>query len=81
MVHQVYAAVAGPAGIPLIGMGGIQTWQDAVEFLLAGATGVAVGTALFVDPTSPIKIMEGLADYLAERKLKRVVEMIGRLEA
>ena len=50
LVSRVYRTVAKHANIPIIGMGGMQTWQDAVEFLLAGATAIAVGTALFVDP-------------------------------
>ena len=58
MVHQVYTKVAKKAGVPLIGMGGICDWRDAVEFLLAGATAVAVGTALFVDPRSPDQICD-----------------------
>jgi dihydroorotate dehydrogenase (NAD+) catalytic subunit len=80
MVHQVYTAVAKPAGIPLIGMGGIQTWQDAVEFLLAGATGLAVGTALFVDPTTPLQILDGLTDYLRQRKIEKVTDLVGQLQ-
>ena len=55
------------AGIPIIGMGGIQTWQDAVEFLLAGATGLAVGTALFINPNVAVEIVEGLEKYLRGR--------------
>jgi dihydroorotate dehydrogenase (NAD+) catalytic subunit len=79
MVHRVYHAVARDAGVPIIGMGGVQTWQDAVEFMLAGATAVGVGTALFVDPTTPIKIRDGLAAYLRQRGLASVRELIGRL--
>ena len=48
-------------------MGGIQRWQDAVEFLLAGATGLAVGTALFLDPNIPIQIIDGIRNYLARK--------------
>ncbi|HHY42726.1 MAG TPA: dihydroorotate dehydrogenase [Thermoanaerobacterales bacterium] len=60
MVWEVYEAVS----VPIIGMGGITTWQDAVEFILAGATAVAVGTANFVNPIAPIEIIEGLKTYL-----------------
>jgi len=60
-------------------MGGIQTWQDAVEFLLAGASAIAVGTALFVDPATPIKIANGLSEYLAARGLSNVRELVGKL--
>lgn len=78
-VHRVYRAVAKDRGIPLIGMGGIQNTRDAVEFLLAGATAVAVGTALFVDPTAPVKIADGLREYLRANSLEHVSELTGRL--
>ena len=80
MVHRVYTAVARDAGVPIIGMGGIASWRDAVEFLLAGAAAVAVGTALFVDPRSPVPLVEGLRRYLAGRGLTSVRDIIGRLE-
>ncbi len=79
MVHRVYSQVARQAGIPIIGMGGISNWRDAVEFLLAGATAVAVGTALFIDPRTPIHICDGLSEYLKRRKLSSVRELIGQL--
>src|SRR5438477_5139007 len=60
MVSRVYRQVARSAGVPIVGMGGVQYWQDAVEFILAGASAVAIGTALFVDPDSPVKICQGL---------------------
>jgi dihydroorotate dehydrogenase (NAD+) catalytic subunit len=79
MTHRVYTEVGKKHNIPIIGMGGIQRWQDAVEFLLAGATGLAVGTALFLDPNIPVQIIEGLKAYL-ERKGKRDIgEIIGAL--
>lgn len=80
MVGRVYREVARDAGIPIIGMGGVQTWEDAVEFLLAGATAVGVGTALYIDPTTPLKIRDGVAAYLARRGLASVRELIGRLQ-
>jgi dihydroorotate dehydrogenase (NAD+) catalytic subunit len=79
LVHEVYRKVARDAGVPVIGMGGIETWSDAVEFLLAGATALAVGTALFVDPTTPIRIRDGLVDYLQRKGLTRVRDLIGRV--
>jgi dihydroorotate dehydrogenase (NAD+) catalytic subunit len=81
MVHQVYTEVAKRNGIPIIGMGGIQTWQDAVEFILAGASSVAIGTALFVDPQTPIRIVEGLRHYLQDHGLRAVSELVGQLKA
>jgi dihydroorotate dehydrogenase (NAD+) catalytic subunit len=80
MTNRVYNEVAKPHNIPLIGMGGIQRWQDAVEFLLAGATGLAVGTALFVDPNIPEQITTGLKAYLARKGFKSVTEIIGALK-
>ncbi len=79
-VHRVYREVARDAGVPIIGMGGIQTTADAIEFFLAGASAVAVGTALFVDPTLPVKIADGLADYVAARGLPNVSALTGQLQ-
>lgn len=78
-VHRVYREVTSKCGIPIIGMGGVASTQDAIEFLLAGASAVAVGTALFVDPTLPIKIADGLSEYLTQRGLSHVSELTGKL--
>ena len=80
LVSRVYREVARDAGVPIIGMGGTQYWQDAVEFLLAGASGLAVGTALFVDPATPVTIMQGLTSYLARHGCSSVTDIIGALE-
>ena len=79
-VSRVYREVARDAGVPIIGMGGIQYWQDAVEFLIAGATGLAVGTTLFVDPNPPVTIMAGLQKYLAEQGCSSINDIIGTLK-
>jgi dihydroorotate dehydrogenase (NAD+) catalytic subunit len=81
MVHRVYREVAKAAGVPVIGMGGIQYAGDALEFILAGATGLAVGTALFVDPGCVVGIQEGIAAYLRRHGCGGVGEIIGALEA
>lgn len=73
MVYQVAKAV----NVPLIGMGGISCAEDAIEFLLAGANAVAVGTANFNDPTVTMKICDGINDYLAQRHLESVQDIIG----
>ena len=73
MVYQVAKAV----NVPLIGMGGISCAEDAIEFLLAGASAVAVGTANFNDPTVTMKICDGISDYLAQRHLESVQDIIG----
>ncbi|HSW44737.1 MAG TPA: dihydroorotate dehydrogenase [Phycisphaerae bacterium] len=80
LVHKVYRAVAGPAGVPIIGMGGICDWRDAVEFILAGSTAVGVGTALFVDPAIPLQVIDGLTDYLRRHGLTSVRDLVGRLQ-
>jgi dihydroorotate dehydrogenase (NAD+) catalytic subunit len=80
LVHRVYRQVARDAGVPIIGMGGIQYWQDAVEFLLAGASALAVGTALFVDPATPVKVMEGIRGYLADQKCQSIQDIVGSLQ-
>lgn len=73
MVWQVANAV----DIPVIGMGGIMTADDAVEFMLAGADAVAVGTANFVDPTATVRIADGLESYCRERGIARVADLTG----
>jgi dihydroorotate dehydrogenase (NAD+) catalytic subunit len=79
LVSRVYRNVAKSAGVPIIGMGGIQYWQDAVEFILAGASAVAMGTALFVDPNTPMVVCEGLRSYLEKMKVGKVSDLVGRL--
>lgn len=79
-VHRVYREVAKAASVPLIGMGGIQNTNDAVAFLLAGASAVAVGTALFVDPTIPTKIADELPAALARLGASRVADLVGSLD-
>ena len=60
-------------------MGGIQHWRDAVEFLLAGASGLAVGTALFVDPATPVTVLDGVKQYLINQGCNSIREVIGSL--
>ncbi len=81
MVRRVYAEVARDAGVPIIGMGGIQFAHDALEFLLAGATGLAVGTALFVNPGCLLEIRDGIADYLRRHGHRSLREIVGTLQA
>jgi dihydroorotate dehydrogenase (NAD+) catalytic subunit len=75
MVWQVYNAVK----IPLVGMGGIMNATDAIEFLLAGATAVQIGTANFIDPTVSLKVIEGIDKYLNDNGLNSVSELTGAL--
>ena len=70
--------VAHVVHVPVIGMGGISSWQDAVEFFLAGASAVAVGTANFIDPAITMKICDGLGRYLHENQMSSIRELIGQ---
>ena len=72
--------VANSVDVPIIGMGGISTGADAVEFLLAGASAVAVGTAIFADPFAPLKVISGINDYLDKHSFSSVGEIVGKLE-
>ena len=76
MVWQTSKAV----NIPIIGLGGISCWKDAVEFMLAGATAVQIGTYNFVDPTISVKVIVGINDYCNRHGVKSVKEIIGALE-
>lgn len=76
MVWQVAKAV----NIPVIGLGGIMNWKDAVEFMLAGASAIQIGTANFIDPTITLKVEEGINDYLDRHGYKSVTEIVGALE-
>jgi len=75
MVDAVYQS----CHLPIIGIGGIRCWQDVVEFMLVGATAVQVGTALFVEPDAPVKIVKGLTAYLKQRRLSQILELIGKV--
>lgn len=76
MVYQVHNAVK----LPLIGMGGIATAEDAIEFILAGATAVSVGTAGFVDPYAWVKVVDGIEKYLDENGIANINELVCAVE-
>lgn len=75
MVWQVFKAVK----LPLIGIGGIMTAEDAIEFMLVGASAIQIGTANFVDPSASIKILEGIEEYFKRNKVNNVKELVGSL--
>lgn len=77
-VHEVHE-IAAPHGVPIIGQGGIVSASDAVEFLIAGATAVGIGTGLFYDPMICRKVNAGIASYLHEHGLRSVREIVGSL--
>lgn len=76
MVWQCYNAVK----IPIIGMGGISTWEDAIEMMLAGATAIQMGTAIFTDPFAPLKVIEGIEEYMDKNGIKSLSEIVGQVK-
>jgi len=79
LISRVYREVARDAGVPIIGMGGLQYWQDAAEFVLAGASGLAVGTSLFVDPATPLTVLEGLKQWVTAQGCTSLRELVGQV--
>ncbi len=77
MVWQCYSAVK----IPIIGLGGISTWEDAVEMMLAGASAIQMGAAIFKDPYAPLKVIDGLAEYMDKNGIKSLSEIVGQVQA
>lgn len=75
MVWQVANAV----NIPVVGMGGISTYKDAVEMMLAGASAIQIGAAIFADPFAPIKIIEGMNEYLDKNNIAKVSDIVGQV--
>lgn len=75
MVWQTYNAVK----IPIIGMGGISSWQDAIEFILAGASAIQIGTYNFIDPTISAKVVKGISNYLDDNKINSIQDLIGSI--
>ena len=76
MVWQVANAVK----IPVCGMGGISTWEDAVEMMMAGASTVQVGAALFNDPLAAVKIIDGLEKYVEDNHLNSINDIVGAVK-
>ncbi|MDL2215232.1 dihydroorotate dehydrogenase [Dysgonomonas sp. OttesenSCG-928-M03] len=76
MVWQTYNAVK----IPVIGMGGISCWQDAIEFILAGSSAIQIGTYNFIDPTVSVKVVEGIQEYLDRHNIAHIKDLIGQVQ-
>lgn len=79
LVNKVYNEVAKDAGIPILGMGGIRTASDAIEFMIAGASAVGVGTANFIEPGCAVKIIEGIKGYCRRKGTGKVSDLVGTL--
>lgn len=80
MVREVYVNVAREADVPIIGLGGVLGWEDAAEFILAGASAVGIGTGLFVDPTLPRKINRGLSQWIARQGCEHISDLVGQID-
>lgn len=76
MVWQTFNAVK----VPIIGMGGISCWEDAIEFILAGSSAIQIGTYNFIDPAISEKVVDGISNYLKENKISSVKELVGALK-
>lgn len=75
-IAKVFLVAQARLGIPIIGMGGIETSEDAIEFLLAGASAIAVGTANFINPRATIEIIEGIESYMKGQGIEDIAEII-----
>lgn len=80
LVNKVYKEVAKDRGIPILGLGGIRTASDAVEFIIAGASAVAIGTANFVEPGCAGKIVEGIRKYCERKGIENIKDLTGSLD-
>lgn len=76
MVWQTYNAVK----IPVIGMGGISSWQDAIEFILAGSSAIQIGTYNFIDPTISVQVVDGIKNYLDQNNISSINDLVGALD-
>jgi dihydroorotate dehydrogenase (NAD+) catalytic subunit len=79
LVNRVYNEVAKKASIPILGLGGITTAADAMEFIIAGATAVAIGTASFIEPTASTDVIEGIGHYCRRHRVERLSDLIGSI--
>lgn len=79
LVHDAYVGICKDTHTPIIGIGGVLTWQDAAEFIIAGATAVQVGTGLFADPRCPITIAKGLERWVARQGFVTIANAVGAI--
>jgi dihydroorotate dehydrogenase (NAD+) catalytic subunit len=80
IVNKVYNEVAKASAVPILGIGGIRTATDAVEFIIAGASAVGVGTANFIEPGCAVRIVEGIKEYCARHQVASIKELVGSLK-
>lgn len=80
LVHTVFRGIARSAGVPLVGIGGVLRWEDAAEFILAGASAVEMGTALMADPRSPLRVTRGLSAWVRRQGVGSISQLVGAVE-
>jgi dihydroorotate dehydrogenase (NAD+) catalytic subunit len=80
MVSEVYRAVARAANVPIIGLGGVMNWKDAAELVLAGASAVGMGTAMFVDPALPGRVAHDLQGWVTRQRCESITELVGQVK-
>jgi len=80
LVNKVYKEVAGSCGIPILGLGGIRTACDAIEFIIAGASAVGIGTASFIEPACSLEIVKGIRQYCTRHGIANIGELTGSLD-
>lgn len=79
LVHDLRRGVAGEAGVPIVGIGGVMRWEHAAAFILAGASAVQIGTGLFADPSIPLRVTRGLASWVRRQGCATIAELCGAL--
>ncbi|HPD46869.1 MAG TPA: dihydroorotate dehydrogenase [Anaerohalosphaeraceae bacterium] len=80
LVNRVYEHVARAAGVPVLGLGGIRTASDALEFIIAGASAVAIGTGTFMNPACAVEIVDGIRDYCRTQGISNITDLVGTLK-
>lgn len=80
IVSDIYTQVCKEAGVPIIGLGGVMSWEDAAELILVGATAVGVGTALFVDPRAPLRMVSGLDAWVTRQGCSSINQLVGQAQ-
>lgn len=81
IVHDVYRSVARDAGVPIVGIGGVLGWDDAAEFMLAGASAVQIGTGSFASPGTAGRVVKGLEKWGRRQRVARIADLVGAVEA
>lgn len=80
LVHIVHTTIARQAGTPIVAIGGVARWEDAAEFILAGASACQVGTAIMADPWAPIRVLRGLGRWVRDQKVSGIRDLVGAVK-